>query len=349
MVYSSIVSDNNDTQFNRRNVLKATGATVSSAIAATKLPENVSASKTAGDDIVKKALDSTRVSGIVSELGGFELRRADSVEISITSEKLTRPIFRQAIFFVGKGALVFTEAHSGRTDAKYHFEFNQNDVPDQFESHVRGGSDGPDVTWTVEEDGWSRDTRSPRSGVNLPRTYTELPHGTEPMLIGTEEGSAHFRRLATDDERELLAPVKGVSVTQQSTVVVGSDIGGFAVVNHKEDYVSEVEVTPDAGTFSPNHGVTSTRSLTTQFDSTELSTSPSIQDHEDEWYNHPCFGPCTGCGGAGFSCIICSPACASSPTGVGLVACAACLFGVCHGVLVATCAACADCFSDHPP
>lgn len=337
------MSEDESRQVNRRNVLKATGATVTSALAASRLPENVSASETASDDLVERALESDRVAGLASALGELELGRDRSVEVEITADDLDRPIFRQAVFFVRGGALAFTVAHSGRTDAKFYFEFDRDDVPETFRPMVRGGDDTA-VTWTVEGDG-----RPSRGRGRPPRRYASVPAGTEAMLIGTDDGDAHFRRLATEGERALLARVDGVSLSEESTVVVGSDIGGFAVVDASGDGVSEVQVTPATGGPSTADTVTATRPLTGQVEAASLSTSPSIQNHTDEWYNHPCFGPCAACGGSIGSCITCSPACAGSPTGVGLVACAACLFIMCHGVLVATCAACADCFSDHPP
>ncbi len=57
-----------------------------------------------------------------------------------------------------------------------------------------------------------------------------------------------------------------------------------------------------------------------------------------------CTGLCTGCAGAVTACALCAPACANP---VGPLTCPICLFPVCHGVLVAACAACAVCLDNH--
>lgn len=345
------MASDDSADMNRRKMLKKAGA-ITSAAATVTLPSNVTAKEQVSKSTAEKALDSGRVNTLAEELGQLELSSSQSIEIEITSEEHGgAAMLTQAIFFVDPGAVVFTETYQGKTDVKFHFGVDRSSVPKEFDANTETTEKYTSFSWKISNDSTRRIPNIQRSNtpsVTLPSKYRSIPKGTNAMLITTGHGDVVFRRNATEQERKLVRNHADMKIEENTAIVVGSDIEGFHVttpMENGEDAQSQVlKITSRSA-----KSIVPTQQLATQAQTVETSTEITTQDHEDTWYNHPCFGPCAGCGGSLGSCLACSPACAGSVTGVGAVACAACLFAVCHGVLVATCAACADCFTDHPP
>lgn len=179
------------------------------------------------------------------------------------------------------------------------------------------------------------------SSADLPEKYRSLPEDTDAMLLGRDDDVV-FRRRATDEEQTMVADGTGLDVSD-SSIVTGSDINGFYVMNSREvennDQKPQVRVTVNDG-----RELAPTRSLRTQVSPADLSVD---EDEVSAQWHDSCVPVCAGCVGSITRCYQCSPACAGSVSGVGAVACGVCLYLTCHGLLIAMCAGCAHCISEN--
>jgi hypothetical protein len=161
------------------------------------------------------------------------------------------------------------------------------------------------------------------------------------MLLATET-AAIFRRNATERERSLVADTVGFEVHEDVDVITGSDVNGFTVTRYDEqsDTVERELTTVSVVRGEFDSVTTADAGLRTADLRATTETDVGTASHELP----ECAGICTGCAGSVTACGLCAPACANP---VGPLTCPICLFPVCHGVLVAGCAFCAECLSNH--
>lgn len=333
--------DGDGASVNRRSVLKGIGATAASTAGfSSSAAASIQGSDQASREKYRKAVNSDEVQSILEELGNPKILNSAEAEIENEEDDVDFTL-SYVLLFLKAGTIVYTEASSGHTDAKFRFGLGRDDLPGLIGEEVNGERSRGSANDRKNRKGRGR---SPGKNPNaLARKYRSVPAGTNAMLIAKEHGGTLFRRGVTDAEHELVEAELGRSV-EKDHIVTGEDIDGFIVskVNDEGDEPRREETTLVADVETD-----ATRPLTEQVSAFTRVTDEefSTQDHEI----HPCFGVCLSCGAAGLSCAGCVVPCAGSPTGVGLFACAVCLFGVCHGVLLAACAACAVCLDNHPP
>lgn len=306
--------------------------------------------KHAEESVVDRALESPELQSVAGEFDELTLHQRNSLQLEI--EKLDgsdEVLLRQVAFFLSDGLLLYTESQSGNTSASFHFDLEKGDVIDELKRAQKTAGKASTTSWSVSNGSYSMSPTSTAS--SLKDKYSDVPSGTNGVIFGREKRPAAFRRSATKEEQKLIKRADLEGVSDDAEIVLGSDLDGYRVVETEEDGENKVAHITDVAAKSSG-SVSSLSATAGSVDASELYVSErhvESLDHKDRFYDHPCFGPCVACAGSLGSCIACSPTCAGAPTGVGAVACAACLFIVCRAVLYTTCVACAVCFNDHPP
>lgn len=328
--------DNNNPTTSRRRILKGIGTSAAAGAGGVSFTTTVAAKNETTRSFRKKALRADKTRAIADELGKPHFRQADAVVLEHVDDDSGNVVIRQALFFVPAGTLVYSETGSGAADALFKFGTGR-EILDKF-GNGNDGSDTLGMDWTV--DAANRNgSKGPKT--RLDRRYRNLPEGTSPMLLATET-AAIFRRNATERERSIVADAVAFDVDEDVDVITGSDVNGFTVTRYEDgtDGVERSLTTVSVNTGNFDSVTTADASLGTADLRAEPETDVGTASHDIP----ECAGICTGCAGSVTACALCAPACANP---VGPLTCPICLFPVCHGVLVASCAFCAECLSNH--
>lgn len=305
----------------RRDVLKSVGAT-----GAATLTSNVVSAKGKVDREKLESIQSKdKVQSVLREINHPTLRHKQSKKHEVVGDEgntLTMYSFETKF-----GKLVYGESDNSESAI---FKFSSREGQENEGSHRRRRASKRDH---------SRRKRAGSRG-QLPQKYDSVPIGTNAMLLGTDT-DVIFRRHATDSEIALANQISSIDISD-ATATVGSDIDGFRVMYDAESgdsqEVSTLDITVEEGvSYSP------TRDLSNQLSPRQLSME---SDGITAQWHESCVPACGGCVMNIAKCYRCSPACSTSGTGVGAVACAVYLYFWCHGMLAATCGACLHCVED---
>lgn len=260
----------------------------------------------------------------------------ESVVLEHVDDSSGNVVIRQALFFLPVGALIYSETGSGAADALFKFGTGR-EILEKFTSDGEA-SDDIGMEWSLDP---AKDNPGKGPKTRLRDCYESLPAGTSPMVLGTES-DAIFRRNATDRERSLVDDAVSFDVDDDVDVITGSDVNGFTVTRYEDasdgvdrNITTVTVVDAEFDATSVADGAMTAASLTAK-----TGGAIDVQSHEVP----ECAGICLGCAGSVTGCGLCAPACANP---VGPLTYPICLFPVCHGVLVASCAFCAECLSNH--
>lgn len=329
---------NNNQNPSRRSVLKGIGASAGAAAGSVSFTSTVAAKNNTSKRFLKKAVQSEKTQSVCDELGTAHLKRAGSVVLEHTDDDTGKVVIRQAIFFLPAGALIYSETGKNYSDALFKFGVDRG-ILSKFTQGSTDTNEDIGVGWNLSGE---TTTRGSAPVSQLKEKYQSLPDGTSPMILGTESEGI-FRRNATDRERELVAAAVPIDITDEVDVITGSDVRGFTVTKYKEQKDESAtrditDVVTESQEFSPTTLMGTV--LSAEDLHVSIDTGLSTQSHTIP----ECAGVCTGCASSITGCALCAPACANP---VGPVTCPICLFPVCHGILVASCAFCAKCVDEH--
>jgi hypothetical protein len=330
-----LVTDENQ-KISRRSVLKGLSATAAAGAGGVSFTSSVAAETDTTKKFLKSAIKADKTQTITDDLGEITLKKADSVVLEHTVERTGKVVIRQGIFFLPAGALIYSETGNGTSDAIFKFGTDR-DILSKFTTGDSNKNDEIGMGWNLSE---GRAHKGKGAQSHLKEEYQSLPTETSPMILATET-QAIFRRNATDKERKMVDNAVPIDITEEVAVITGSDVDGFTVTRFDEtngDIDRNItNVVAHSTDFSP----------VKTMDATLRSGNLSISNNDVTTASHgvpDCAGICLGCAGSITGCTLCLPACANP---IGPLTCPICLFPVCHGVLVFSCAFCAECLDNH--
>lgn len=164
------------------------------------------------------------------------------------------------------------------------------------------------------------------------------------MLIGMENG-VEFRRETTEQEHRRLAAAADVSLNRSSSVV-GTDMDGVHISVDQSRETQSVESSESSGLIVTIDELEYSDVLSTIDAATVQTDQLSTQQVGTEWES--CLSECSQCiATVGSVCGSCKIPCSGSPTGWGLILCAACIKGACEIGSIPICYDCFDCIGEY--
>lgn len=219
-------------------------------------------------------------------------------------------------------------------------------------------NDGVEEATLLMADGESENSAYWRSRHDLPEQYRRLPTDVNVSYIAGEGGEALFRAV-TREERNAVA--KAVEAEPDSVFAWTFDKApGIQVIVEGDEragdsYGAGYQIIPAGGIKKSTSGPTSTpQSVTETYTPAQITGGEFNEFGQDdvvtfgEWDLTECLGVCKTCLTAAYGCYKCAGFCAAGVSGIGIVACAVCLVGLC-GATAGSCYLCADNCSHHVP
>lgn len=342
-IYFTVTQRMSDKKISRRKLLRNCSAGAGIGIAG--LSGNALAAKPAEHKEIKKLEQSPEVRSILAEFG---LKKIPNKETAETAEvngdnfslKTTKIDFGYGDLLVGDVNGDITTVFSfDETSGKQVPGSKYDDIPSGTEAWIYGSADGTTFlrTATATEREAALSTVSVKD-VDSVITYTRSDINT-------------LRVDVTDPEEAGLNPAEYELKSEPTTMGSVSESNSTDVPTNE---LIRFEITPggvDTASFSPESAELQPASISGPARVVAQKVATSLGLGSLGALTDSCEVKAVGClasfVGSISGCIKCAPACVGSPTGVGLIICILCVFGVCGYLLSAySCSVAMDCFAN---